>query len=156
MKPCATRLQLEAAVLGEVPEGRLEELDQHAEACARCRHELNWLRAETAMFAQRSARDEVSRLWEAVDPKRESRRSRTFGRSVLALAASILVAVVVTGKMSGSRRSHSAGDEPLPMSLETMSVDQQFASAELFSPPCFTPGFGIACEAVEHVAFSRP
>ena len=69
MKTCPTRLALEAAVLGEAPGGRLTDYEAHAEQCARCRHELNWLRTEQSLFAQRTARDEVGRLWKAWSSK---------------------------------------------------------------------------------------
>ena len=146
--PCPSRLQLESAVLGEVHESRVHELEQHAEGCARCRHELNWLRAETAMFAQRTAREEVNRLWEGVDASsnRRARRPLKMVRAMLAIAASVLLAAVVTGTLSSKRGSagHRGGFEPPPMSLEMMSVE-----TELLSKPCFTPGFGIACGEVQ-------
>jgi anti-sigma factor RsiW len=148
MKTCPSRLQLESAVLGEVHESRVHELEDHAERCARCRHELNWLRAETAMFAQRTAREEVNRLWEGVDAASARRARRPFRmvRAMLAIAASVLLAFAVNGTLSSrqaSSRHH--GLEPVPMSLEMMSVEQ----AELLSKPCYTPGFGIACGEVQ-------
>jgi hypothetical protein len=150
MKPCPSRAQLEAAALAEVHENRILDMEQHAEGCPRCRHELHWLRTEVALFAQRAAREEVSRLWEGVEARRDSKRLFVRARAVLALAAS---ALLVLGIASGvSRGTHSArheGSEPL-MSLETMSVDWQ--GGERASMPCYTPGFGIACGEVEYAS----
>ena len=82
MKACLSRERLEAAVLGEAPEALLPEIETHAETCARCRHELSWLRTEVALFSQRTAREEVSRLWEGVARKQRSPRPRRLpGRS---------------------------------------------------------------------------
>ncbi len=150
MKSCPSRLQLESAVLGEAPAGRLTELDAHAESCARCRHELNWLRAESALFAQRHARDEVSRLWESVDSKSTAKRSRGLTRAMLAIAASLLVAIAVGRVGTGSRGGSHKSLEPVPMSLEMMSVDQ--GSSGVATMPCYTPGFGIACGEVEYAS----
>jgi hypothetical protein len=139
VRSCPTRLQLEAAVLGEAPGGRLTDYEAHADACPRCRHELNWLRSEVAMFSQRHAREEVSRLWEGVVLTRPA-RARRLSRMIVAVAASVLLALVA----SGGRARSAGNDEPLPMSLEMMSVDHHFAAVH-FSENCFTPGFGIAC-----------
>ena len=153
MKICPTRLQLESAVLGEVHEARAAELEAHAEACARCRHELNWLRTESTLFAQRTAREEVSRLWDAVDARANPPRGRGLTRTMLAIAASVLVAVVGLRFVSSAGHRGSARDraEPVPMSLETMSVDPTADSAPA-SMPCYTPGFGIACGEVEYAS----
>jgi hypothetical protein len=146
MKVCLPRERLEAAVLGEEPEALLEDIEVHAEGCARCRHELSWLRTEVAMFSQRAAREEVGRLWEGVVSKRDDQRPRRVTRTLLALAASVFVAVSFGGRLLQHSRSHSSEDA-LPMSLETMSVDlPQYASADLATMPCYTPGSGIACE----------
>lgn len=154
MKICPTRLQLEAAVLGEVHEGRVAELDAHADGCPRCRHELNWLRTESALFAQRTAREEVSRLWEAVDARAQSKRTGGITRTMLAIAASLMVAVVGARFVSSSGpRSARHNNEPVPMSLEMMSVDQASADGDtLATMPCFTPGFGIACGEVQYAS----
>src|SRR5258708_3014673 len=138
MYSCPTRLLLEAAVLGEAPGGRLTDYEAHAGTCPRCRHELNWLRSEAAMFAQRRAREEVGRLWSGVDTSRP--RVRRWSRMAVAVAASVLLALVASG-----RRGPSSGRENLPMSLETMSVDRRAGSD---SAQCYTPGFGIACDDV--------
>ena len=153
MKACPTRLQLEAAVLGETAEARLVDLENHAEGCARCRHELAWLRTESAMFAQRAAREEVSRLWESVDARPDSKRGRGLARAVLAIAASVLLAVVA-GRLGVSSRGMSRQSaEPVPMSLEMMSVDFGGPSSDAVqSEPCFTPGFGIACGEVQYAS----
>ncbi len=149
MKTCPTRIQLEAAVMGEVPEGRLSDCETHAEHCARCRHELNWLRSEQAMFGQRAAREEVSRLWEGAPRRKEARAEGFVTRALLAVGATVLFAVTIGGHVTsrGSAWAHVSGDDALQMSLETMSIEhQQMASAELASLPCYTPGFGPACE----------
>ncbi|MBK7862107.1 MAG: zf-HC2 domain-containing protein [Archangiaceae bacterium] len=149
MKPaCPTRLQLESAVLSELSPSRTLDVEAHAETCARCRHELNWLRTETALFAQRAAREEVTRLWEGVEARGAPKRSAAgLTRAGLALAASVLLAVAVGGSFKGGPRGTQANGEPLPMSVETMSVDWQ--SDTRASMPCYTPGFGIACGEVE-------
>ncbi|MBL8958137.1 MAG: hypothetical protein JNK82_45615 [Myxococcaceae bacterium] len=148
MKHCPTKLQLEAAVLGEAPAGRLDELDAHADGCARCRHELSWLRAESAMFAQRHARDEVSRLWESVGERRAEKRSGRLTRAMFAIAASLILAVVAGRFGATGRAGSQMHAESVPMSLETMSVDR--GDGELATMPCYTPGFGIACGEVEY------
>jgi hypothetical protein len=152
MKPCPTRLQLEAAVLGEVHPSRAAELEAHADGCVRCRHELNWLRAETALFAQRTAREEVSRLWEGVEAS-TPRRGQRLTRAVLAVAASLLLAVLVGGQRLHPHprgAQHSGSESLMPMSLEMMSVEQE--SALRATMPCYTPGFGIACGEVEYAS----
>jgi hypothetical protein len=144
MNGCPSRHHLEAAVLGEAHDGYLHELDAHASGCARCRHELNWVRTETALFAQRAARQEVSRLWEGIEHDTAPRR-RTVARGLLALVASIALAAIASGRLGSTvGRGADRGDN-LPMSLEMMSVDRQLAAVELASMPCYTPGFGIAC-----------
>jgi anti-sigma factor RsiW len=149
MKTCLSRERLEAAVLGEAPEALLPEIEAHAESCARCRHELSWLRTEIALFSQRTAREEVNRLWEGVSKEQQAaRRPRRFTRALLAVAASVLFAVTLGGQLTQRPHSHTS-DDGLPMSLETMSVgmpDLRMASAEMASMPCYTPGFGPACE----------
>lgn len=151
MKTCPSKLQLESAVLGELHESRVAELDAHAEACARCRHELNWLRTETALFAQRTAREEVSRLWESVDARAQSKRGARLTRAMFAIAATVLLAVVGARFMSSAGRSTPRSFlEPVPMSLETMSVDP--SADEVASMPCYTPGFGIACGEVQYAS----
>ena len=151
MKTCPSRLQLESAVLGEVHPSRVAEFDAHAESCARCRHELNWLRTETTLFAQRTAREEVSRLWESVDARSQSKRGARLTRAMFAIAATVLLAVVGARFMSSAGRSvPRAHLEPVPMSLETMSVDP--AADEVASMPCYTPGFGIACGEVQYAS----
>lgn len=151
MKSCPSRLQLEAAVLGEAHEGRAAELDAHAEGCARCRHELNWVRTETSLFAQRTARDEVGRLWQAVDSRAQSKRGARLTRAMLAIAASVLLAVVGARFMGSAGRSAPRERlEPVPMSLETMSVDP--GADSIATMPCYTPGFGIACGEVQYAS----
>lgn len=151
MKSCPSKLQLESAALGELHESRIVELETHAEGCGRCRHELNWLRTESALFAQRTAREEVSRLWEGVAATAVPKRSFGLTRSVLALAASALIAFAVAGRVAASLRggggAHGAR-EAVPMSLETMSVDQ----SQPATMPCYTPGFGIACGEVQYAS----
>jgi hypothetical protein len=146
VKTCLPRERLESAVLGESPEGLLADIELHAESCARCRHELAWLRTEVVLFSQRAAREEVSRLWEGVAKDRDVRRPRRVSRALLAIAASVFVAVTVGGRLVLRQHAH-ASEDSLPMSLETMSVDlPQYASADLASMPCYTPGSGFACE----------
>lgn len=150
MKSCLSRERLEAAVLGETPEALLLDIEAHAETCARCRHELSWLRTEVGLFSQRAAREEVNRLWEGVAREQHARRPRRLSRALLAVAASVLIAVSLGGRLTLGQRSHAhASDDSVPMSLEMMSVgapDLRMASAELASVPCYTPGFGPACE----------
>jgi hypothetical protein len=146
VKTCLPRERLESAVMGEAPEGLLSDIEQHAEGCARCRHELSWLRTEVVLFSQRAAREEVSRLWEGVAKEPDVRRPRRISRALLAIAASVFVAITVGGKLLVHQHSRG-GDESLPMSLETMSVDlPQYASADVASMPCYTLGSGFACE----------
>jgi hypothetical protein len=151
MKTCLSRERIEAVVLGEAPEALLPELEQHAEGCARCRHELSWLRSEVALFSQRAAREEVSRLWEGVAERRAERKPGRLTRALLGVAAMVLVGVSYMSHLQpGRSHGHTLNDEGVPMSLEMMSVDgslqQQFASAEVASMPCYTPGGGFACE----------
>jgi hypothetical protein len=147
MKTCPSRLQLEGLALDEVSEGRAAELEGHASACARCRHELNWLRSEAAMFSQRAAREEVSRLWEGFEASAAPRRAQRFARGMLAVAASLVIAVLVGAQLKLPHRPGFERGEALPMSVEMMSVDSQLDARA--SMPCYTPGFGIACGEVE-------
>jgi anti-sigma factor RsiW len=80
---------LEAHTRSELTAVAASELEAHVATCARCRHELNWLRTERALFRARAGRDEVAHLWQGVAARTAPRPSR-LSRFAVALAASAL------------------------------------------------------------------
>lgn len=89
MSRCGRTSQLESLLSVDQPE-----LRAHAKRCALCRHELNWLESEAALFRQRAARDEVAHLWKGVE-KRVPPEPRAWPRVLVAMAAAAMLLFTV-------------------------------------------------------------
>lgn len=93
MSRCGRTNHLEAMVAGELGVTTERELRAHADTCTRCRHELRWLESERRLFRQRASREEVSELWQGVSRRSGPQVGRPWVRVMVALAASLLVAL---------------------------------------------------------------
>jgi hypothetical protein len=152
MSPCGRTQHLEAVVLGETPSAVAAELRSHAKHCALCRHELNWLESESAMFRQRAGRDEVAHLWKGVAQRSGLEQRRPWGRVLVAVAAA--VALVFVGRGSPGRASLAAnGSRP----EETLESSMLMSPALFFEAdePCskLPSGVGFQCSPVVPASF---
>jgi hypothetical protein len=161
MSRCGKTDQLEAAVLGSGGEGQRAELLSHAERCAVCRHELNWLRSEAVLFEQRRQRDEIERLWKGVE-RRSGARAGGLRRGLLATAAMMLVGLGLGARLVSHRASGDSLGGELQMSVESMpAVDLGSVLASVERGPTLgacvmmTPGVGIACDADLRATFDE-
>jgi anti-sigma factor RsiW len=109
MSTCGRTASLESIVTGEASTAQAAELRAHADACPRCRHELNWLETEAKLFRERTAREEVAQLWKGVAARREVPAERPWSRVLVALAASALLLLGV-GQLVLGVTSHSGAD----------------------------------------------
>lgn len=136
MSRCGRTSQLESLLAVEQPE-----LRAHAKDCALCRHELNWLETEAALFRQRAARDEVAHLWKGVE-KRVPVEARPWPRVLVAMAAAAALLFSV-GNASAPRGSLSTDEGPLE-SDALMSPVLSFGDGE----PCsrLPSGMGFQCK----------
>lgn len=123
MSRCGRASQLESLLTVEQPE-----LREHAKHCALCRHELNWLESEAALFRQRAARDEVAHLWVGVE-KRVPPQPRAWPRVLVAMAAAVLMMFVM-----GDGRGTTVGVDDGPLETDA-----------LMSPALTFGGDGEAC-----------
>lgn len=120
---CGRTHLLEAVVSGEAPGLELE-VRAHAASCALCRHELNWLLTEKALFRQRAGRDEVTHLWRGVAQRTSRSQVRPWSRVLVGLAAAAVMVVGLGRVTQVSYRSHdvalaaSAPNESEPLSSE--------------------------------------
>jgi hypothetical protein len=137
---CGRTRELEAVVLGQTSKPVANELRAHASKCARCRHELNWLETESALFRQRAGRDEVAHLWAGVAERRNLEATRPWGRVLFAMAAAALLLLTVGG--FSPKPTHFVADETLE-SDAMMSPVLFFNSGE----PCskLPDGVGFQC-----------
>lgn len=147
MSGCGKTNHLEAMVAGEFGTTSERELRAHAATCTRCRHELNWLESERRLFRQRASREEVSELWQGVAQRSGLRPGRPWVRVMVALAASVLLALGV-GELSLSRHQAQPGNE-LSGGVSDWS-EGGFSSLETADPPntvCSTlpEGLGFHC-----------
>lgn len=122
---CGRTHLLEAAVAGETPRALELELRAHANTCARCRHELNWLDTEQKLFRERAGRDEVAELWKGVATRSGLERPRKWSRVFVALAASVL-AVLGASRLAMHPVSSSGADA-------SVAVEQELSESELMS-----------------------
>ena len=154
MSPCGRTQHLEAVALGEAPTAVAAELRAHAKHCALCRHELNWLESESAMFRQRAGRDEVAHLWKGVAQRSGLQKPRAWPRMLVAMAAA---AVLVLGLGRGSPR-------PASLATDGSRSDEALESSMLMSPgsfffqadePCskLPSGVGFQCSPVVPASF---
>ena len=150
MSACGKTALLDALCRDELPASQSLELRAHAAQCARCRHELNWLESEAALFRQRASRDEVRHLWEgvALSSKRtdDARRTR---RVLVSLAASLLL-VVGLSRLAPSpphaTGGHDAAVEAWSAELASEALSSQSAGVGT-SPMCsqLPEGWGFWC-----------
>jgi hypothetical protein len=87
---------LESLALGELPDERAAEAEEHAAHCAECGRELSWVRAERALFARRPS-PPTQQLWPAIAARlRHPRRlPRWATRLTVAAAAAASAAAVL-------------------------------------------------------------
>lgn len=155
MSRCGRAGKLEAAVMGELPAAQGQELLAHAEHCKSCHTEKAWLETEKALFRQRAVRDEVQKLWAGVEQRsgRQAGRQRRWSGFALAVAASLLFMLGISGRMVETR-SEATAEHPAgsfeSMSFEVMSADFQVGRGS-DDPPCtrLKPGVGFRCEGLE-------
>jgi anti-sigma factor RsiW len=153
MSRCGRAGKIEAAVMGELPVAQSQELLAHAEHCASCRTEKSWLETEKAFFRQRAVRDEVQKLWAGVEQRSgagASQRQRRWSGFALAVAASLLFVLGISGRMLESPAGTASAELNPAMSFEIMSADFQTGRGS-DDPPCtrLKPGFGFRCEGLE-------
>lgn len=111
---------LEALVGGELRGGAADELQSHLKRCARCRHELNWLRTEASLLRQRAGREEVAHLWNRWGPESASRPPRGWRP----MAASVGLVAVLLALLVGVMRLPSHVDDAEPPPALPMLVSQ--------------------------------
>ena len=115
---CGRTVKLEALVAGELPQAQARELRTHALGCSRCRHELNWLESEQALFRQRASREEVAQLWAGVVTRAAPRATpRAWSRVLVALAASLLL-VLAAGRVVLTAGGDGASTPMVPVDAE--------------------------------------
>lgn len=127
MSRCGKTHLLEDAVNGDAPD---EALREHANDCARCRHELNWLETERQLFRSRAARDEVQFLWKGVAARVGAEpRKPTFSRALVAAAAALFL-VLGAGRLFVSAQSSSGADASIAAASFDSLVTENAFSAE--------------------------
>ena len=151
MSKCGRTHLLDAMTAGEVAPALAVDLRAHASACARCRHELNWLESEQRLFRHRAGRDEVQHLWQGIEQR--TPRLRTFGRNrmLVALAAGLLLMLGV-GRLAVSQphttvTTAGSDDAQALQSLEWGSEPMSFEDPQACSK--LTPGLGFHCGTVQ-------
>ncbi len=140
--------------MGETSPVIAAELRAHARNCALCRHELNWLESESAIFRQRAGRDEVAHLWKGVAQRSGLKPARSWPRVLVAMAAAAVL-VLMVGRVSprpASLATDSSGSE------ETLESSMLMSPAFLFfeeSEPCsrLPSGVGFQCSPVVPASF---
>jgi hypothetical protein len=156
MSRCGRTAHLEAVALGETSGSAADELRAHAKQCALCRHELNWLESEAAMFRQRAGRDEVAELWKGVAQRRGmAAPPRAWPRVLVAMAAAAVLFVV--GRAAPQQAS-LATDGSRSVTDETLESSMLMSPAFLFfepSEPCskLPSGVGFQCSPVVPASF---
>ena len=155
MSRCGRTAHLEAVAMGEASSSVANELRAHAKQCALCRHELNWLESESAMFRQRAGRDEVAELWKGVAERRGlATPQRSWPRVLVAMAAAAVLMLMV---------GH-ASPPPVSMATDGSRVEETLESSMLASPaflffepsePCskLPSGVGFQCSPVVPASF---
>jgi len=155
MSRCGRTAHLEAVALGEVSPAVSMELRAHTKQCALCRHELNWLETESALFKQRAGRDEVAELWKGVEKRSGlTVEPRSWPRVLVAMAAAAVLLVMV-GRVEPRQTS---------MATDTLGAEETLESSMLMSPaflffepsePCskLPSGVGFQCSPVVPASF---
>jgi anti-sigma factor RsiW len=143
---CGRTHLLEAMVQGELPATSADELRAHANGCAKCHHELNWLLTERKLFRTRAGREEVQQLWSAVSQRVDPRRAaRQWSRVAVAFAASLL-AVVGLSRVTRSQ-SPSTSSPSVVMQSEPLESEPMMSSAVGTDEACsrLPQGLGFHC-----------
>lgn len=152
MSHCGRTQSLEAVVMGEAPHAMAVELRAHAQKCARCRHELNWLESESTLFKQRAGREEVAHLWPSV--RQGARHRSSWPRALLAMVAVTALAFLSAGRLYVS--------PPRPVDAVAQdALETAFESSPLMSPVLFIDepcsrlplGVGFQCSPVVPASF---
>lgn len=154
MSRCGRTAQLEAVAMGEASPALVHELRAHTKQCALCRHELNWLESESAMFRQRAGRDEVAELWKGVAQRRGLVTPRTWPRVLVAMAAAAVLFLMV-GRSTPAPASMATDGS---LSEETLESSMLSSPAFLFfqaDEPCsrLPSGVGFQCSPVVPASF---
>ncbi len=130
---------LEALTRSELTATTAAEVEAHASTCARCRHELNWLRTERALFRARAGRDEVSHLWQGI-AARTAPAPRPWKQLAFALAASALALLSVQQLLQARPTVNVAQTaESEPLSSEPIESTDPTACSRL------PEGLGFRC-----------
>ena len=151
MSRCGRTAHLEAVALGEASSAVTAELRAHTKSCALCRHELNWLESESALFRQRAGRDEVAQLWKGVAARSKVQPPRAWPRVLVAMAAAAALVLMVGN--ATPRASLSADGSPGDETLESsMLMTPAFFLSEA---PCskLPSGMGFQCSPVVPASF---
>lgn len=129
------------------------ELRAHARQCALCRHELNWLESESALFRQRAGRDEVAHLWKGVAQRRGLQTGRSWPRVLVAMAAAAVL-VLLVGRVSPRPESLSADGSPTEEALQSSMLMSPVLFFEAGEPCSKLPsGVGFQCSPVVPASF---
>lgn len=154
MSRCGRTAQLESVALGEAPAALANELRSHAKHCALCRHELNWLESESALFRQRAGRDEVAELWKGVAERRGLAAPRPWPRVLVAMAAAAVLMLLVgrSTPPAPSMATDGGGSQELLESPMLASPALMFFEE---SAPCskLPTGVGFQCSPVVPASF---
>lgn len=151
MSQCGRTHLLDAMTAGEVAPALEVDLRAHASACARCRHELNWLESEQRLFRHRAGRDEVQQLWQGLERRTPRLRPHGLNRMLVALAAALLL-VLGIGRLTVSKNhptvvgistDDAEGLQSMEWASEPMSFEDPQACSKL------TPGLGFHCGTVQ-------
>ncbi len=132
MSRCGRTSHLESLLRHDEPE-----LRAHAKQCALCRHELNWLESEAALFRQRAGRDEVAHLWSGVVRQPPRRR---FGLLMAGLATAAAVLLL----LAAPRTARTADEGPLEtdaLMSPALNFDDEPGCSRLPS------GLGFTCQS---------
>ncbi len=151
MSQCGRTHLLDAMTAGEVAPALEIDLRAHASACARCRHELNWLESEQRLFRHRAGRDEVQQLWQGIERRTPRLRTRGISRMLVALAAALLL-VLGVGRLAVTAPGAPAmaagtDDSMLLQSVEGGSEPMSSEDPQICSR--LTPGLGFHCGTVQ-------
>mgnify|MGYP006279645825 FL=1 len=99
MRKCEYAEKISAAYDGELPEGELRELEQHAEQCAYCRRELRQMRTLSELLGEVEtpsiSSDFLASLHDNVPEANPHRVVLRTARRLMAVAATILLCSVL-------------------------------------------------------------
>ncbi len=144
--------RLEALLRDELPLAERVAVQAHVGHCPRCRHELNWLQSERALFQQRQAPDDVAELWAALEaraqPAKVARRPVSqAGRLALSFAAMLVVLVGVSQALVVSAPADRLGAGWPGLATSEVATLESRESASAGEPLCsrLPDGVGFRC-----------